>query len=167
MRKLLGCAVTLAAVPVLLISLAAGPAPALPTSGNPPPPKGFEADSASFVTARAGFMPGARHCSEMPCPARLARTTDGGKTWAYLPAPPASLVPLVTTGQPTAVSTVRFVTARDGWLFNPGLWATTDGGRHWRSESLPGMVVALAASGSEVFAATVNAGATWQNVRIP
>jgi photosystem II stability/assembly factor-like uncharacterized protein len=157
MRMSFGSAVALAALPALLLTVGAGGAAA---SGNPPPPKGFEADSASFVSARTGFVLGARRCSELPCKALLERTVNGGRAWVSLSAPAVSLVPPFTAAPRSGVSTVRFVNAKDGWLFNPGLWATTDGGRQWHRMSLPGVVVALAASDGAVFAATepVNGG---------
>lgn len=151
-------AAVLAALPVLLLALGAGTAAAQSAGGNPPPPKGFEADSASFVSARTGFVLGARHCGELPCPARLERTGNGGQTWTRLPAPAVSLVPTFTGTPLSAVSEVRFENASDGWLFGPGLWATTDGGQRWHRVSLPGAagraVVALAASDGAVFAST-------------
>ena len=149
-------AMALAALPVLLLALGAGTAAAQPAGGGPPPLKGFEADSASFVSARTGFVLGARHCGELPCPARLEKTVNGGKTWAKVPAPAVSLVPSFSGPPLSAVSTVRFENASDGWLFGPGLWATTDGGQHWHRVSLPGAagraVVALAASDGVVLA---------------
>ncbi len=72
-------------------------------------------------------------------------------------APAVSLVPPYTTPPMSAVSTVRFANGRDGWLFNPGLWATTDGGRHWQRVYLPGTVGALAASEGVVFASVTPA----------
>ena len=145
---------TLTVLPVLLAALAAGNASAQPGSGNPPPPKGFEADSASFVSARTGFVLGTRHCSRLPCKALLLDTVNGGKTWAWMPAPAVSLVPTFTAAPRSAVSTVRFENARNGWLFGPGLWATTDGGKQWRREMLPGEVIAVASADGMVFAAT-------------
>lgn len=160
MRMSSGRAMVLAAVPALLI--ASGPASALaqPASGNPPPPKGFEAYSASFVSARAGLVLGARHCSRMPCKALLEKTVNGGKTWASVPAPAVKIVPPFTGSPLSAVNAVRFSSASDGWLFGPGLWATTSGGKRWQRQSLPGEVIALAASDGEVFAVTepVNGG---------
>jgi photosystem II stability/assembly factor-like uncharacterized protein len=166
MRKSVGSAVALAALPALLLSLGAGSASAQPTSGNPPPPKGFEANSVSFVSARTGFVLGARHCSVLPCTALLLKTTNGGKTWTSVPAPAVSLVPPVTATPRSAVGTVRFENASDGWLFGPGLWATTDGGKRWHQESLPGMVVAMAASDGVVFAATQPADGGFNQTRL-
>lgn len=153
-------AVTLAALPVLALTLGTSSAMAQPTSGGPPPPKGFEADSASFVSATTGYVLGSRHCSQLPCPARLVRTVDGGATWKAVPVPAVQLVPAYSGGPASAVSTVRFENSRDGWLFGPGLWATTDAGQHWRQVSLGGPVVALAASHGRVFASTTPASGT-------
>ena len=154
MKMSLGRTTALAAVPMLLLALGSGIASAQPAGGSPKPPKGFEADSASFVSAQTGFVLGARKCSILPCKALLETTVDGGKTWAAVPAPAVSLVPPFTASPRSAVSTVRFENASDGWLFGPSLWATTNAGKQWHRVLLPGEVVALAASDGEVFAAT-------------
>lgn len=152
MKMPFGPAAALAALPMLFL-LGAGSAAAQPASGNPPPPKGFEAASDSFVSARTGFVLGARKCSKLPCPARLEKTVNGGKTWIPVPAPAVSLVAPFTGSPKSAVATVRFENASDGWLFGPALWATTDAGQQWHQESVPGEVIALAASGGVAFAA--------------
>ncbi len=152
MKVSFGRVTALAAVPILLLAVGAGSAAAQPASGSPPPPAGFEADSASFVSAQTGFVLGARGCSRLPCKALLEETVSGGKTWAAVPAPAVELVPQYTTSPQTAVSTVRFENASDGWLFNPGLWQTTSGGKQWHRVSLPGTVVSVAAGAGEVFA---------------
>jgi photosystem II stability/assembly factor-like uncharacterized protein len=153
MKMSIGRVTALAAAPVLLLAAAvavmtAGNASA---SGSPPPPAGFEADSASFVSAQAGYVLGARDCSLLPCPALLETTADGGATWAKATAPNVQLVPPFSTTPATAVSTVRFANASDGWLFNPGLWQTTDGGKKWQKVGLSGDAVALAVSGGEAY----------------
>ena len=91
-------------------------------------------------------MLGTRHCSRLPCEALLLDTVNGGKTWASLPAPAVSLVPTFTAAPRSAVSTVRFESARNGWLFGPGLWATTDGGKHWAKLSFRCPTDAVSAS---------------------
>ncbi len=157
MKISLGRVTALATVPVLLFALGAGSASAQPASGSPPPPSGFEADSASFVSAQTGFVLGARGCSRLPCTARLVKTTNGGRTWSAVHAPAVSLVPPSTTTPLSAVSTVRFASSSDGWLYNPGLWATTNGGRTWQRIELPGTVGALAASDGVAFASVTPA----------
>jgi len=156
MKIRVGRAVGLAAVSALLVAagagLGAGSAMAQPASGSPPPPPGFEADSASFVSATTGYVLGARGCSLLPCKALIEKTTNGGKTWAKVPAPAVDLVPTFTQTPKTAVNSVVFENANDGWLYGPGLWATTDGGAKWHQVSLPGDVIAMAAADGEVYA---------------
>lgn len=167
----------LAAAPLLLLAVGAGAvgagavgAESASASGTPPPPNGFEAQSASFTSAQTGFVLGARHCSVLPCPALLEKTVNGGKSWTANPVPrltPAlSLVQPFTVSPRTAVSTVRFENSNDGWLFNPGLWATTDGGRQWKRVSLPGMVTMLAAADGEVFAVSQPPDASSSQARL-
>ena len=101
MKMSIGRVSALAAAPVLLLAAAvavmtAGNASA---SGSPPPPAGFEADSASFVSAQAGYVLGARDCSLLPCRALLETTANGGSTWAKVTAPNVQLVtPFSTAG---------------------------------------------------------------------
>jgi photosystem II stability/assembly factor-like uncharacterized protein len=106
------------------------------------------------VSAQAGYVLGSRDCSLLPCKALLETTANGGATWAKVPAPNVQLVPPFTASPATAVSTVRFAGKEDGWLFNPGLWQTTDGGKQWRKVALPGVVGALAVSGGEAYVTT-------------
>lgn len=146
-----GRAMALAAVPVLL-ALGASSASAAPASGNPPPPKGFEPQSVSFVSAQAGFVLGTRHCSRLPCAALLEKTVNGGTSWTAVPAPAMSLVPRFTSSPTSAVSSVRFENASDGWLFGPGLWATANGGKLWhRVTAVPGQIIDLAVANGEVY----------------
>jgi hypothetical protein len=157
MKMSLGRVMALAAIPVMILAAGAGTASARPGSGTPPPPKGFEVQSASFVSAQTGFVLGTRHCSILgvtpPCKALAEKTTNGGKTWTVVPAPAVELVTHSADSPATAVSSVRFADANDGWLFGPGLWATTDGGKHWQRVKLPGVVYRLATSGREAYAA--------------
>lgn len=147
-------ATALAVVPLLLVALGAGSASAQLASGKLPPPPGFEANSASFVSAQVGYVLGARGCSIMPCKARMEKTVDGGKHWTKVPMPAVKLVPSFSDSPRSAVGSVRFENARDGWVFGPGLWATTNGGSRWHRVTLAGNVIALAASNGTVFAVT-------------
>lgn len=67
MNGVLGEMVAVAAVPVL-VAVGAGSALTGPGSGNPPPPKVLKRSRRAFVTARTGYVLGARHCSLLPCP---------------------------------------------------------------------------------------------------
>lgn len=166
MRMSSARAMVLAAVPTLLIALGAGSASAQPASGNPPPPKVFEVNSASFVSAETGFALGARHCSRLPCKALLEATTNGGKTWTSAHAPAVQLVPPFSSSPSSAVDTVRFASATDGWLFGPSLWSTTDGGKHWSRGSIRGAVISLAASDGVVFAVAEPANGGLNSARL-
>jgi photosystem II stability/assembly factor-like uncharacterized protein len=98
--------------------------------------------SASFTSYRAGYVLGTRGHTRLPGNAMLVKTVNGGRTWTAVPAPAVRL-----GGAPgTSVNAVFFADASNGWLFNPALWVTHDGGQLMR---------------------TVNAGATWYNVAIP
>jgi photosystem II stability/assembly factor-like uncharacterized protein len=168
MKISLGRVTALAAAPVLLLAAAvavmtAGNASA---SGSPPPPAGFEADSASFASAQAGYVLGSRRCSLLPCQALLEKTANGGATWAKVAAPNVKLVPPFTTTPATAVSTVRFANKNDGWLFNPGLWQTTNGGKSWRRVALSGEVAALAVSGGEAYVSIHNADGSFVTAKL-
>jgi photosystem II stability/assembly factor-like uncharacterized protein len=153
MKMSLGRVLAFGAVPVMLLAVGAGSASARPGSGTPPPPAGFEVQSASFVSAQNGFVLGARHCSILPCRALLERTTNGGKSWTKVTAPAVELQPRFTGAPASAVSSVRFENTKDGWLYGPSLWATTNGGRTWhRVHQVPNAVTNLAAADGEVFA---------------
>jgi len=153
MKKSISRALVIAAAPVLFVALGAGTALARPASGSPPPPKGFEADAVSFVTAKTGFVLGARGCSILPCDARAEKTVNGGKAWTKVSTPAVKLVPTFTSSPASAVSGVTFATSSDGWLFGPALWSTTDGGSRWHRITLPGAVIAMAASPTVALAA--------------
>jgi photosystem II stability/assembly factor-like uncharacterized protein len=180
MRTLLVRTIAASAIPVLLAALAAtasaqaasgsragSPAGARPQSGSPPPPPGFEVDSASFVSARLGFILGARDCSLLPCKALVESTTSGGRAWKKaLPAPGVSLVPAGSSKPRSAVSSVLFANVRDGWLYGPGLWASTDAGVQWHRISLHGEVVALAAADGVAFAAVQSPTASFLTAKL-
>jgi photosystem II stability/assembly factor-like uncharacterized protein len=154
MKMSLGRVLALGAVPALLLAVGAGNASAQPGSGTPPPPPGFETQSASFVSAQTGFVLGARNCSILPCKALVEKTTNGGKHWTAVNAPAVKLTEHYSDNPANGVSSVVFANANDGWLFGPALWATTDGGKRWNRVNLPpGVVYMMAASGGEAYAA--------------
>jgi hypothetical protein len=110
--------------------------------------------SATFVSARTGWALGVRSWCRRGCRLELRKTTDHGRRWLAVPAPPAPYAPAGLAPAPGAVANIRFADARDGWAFGPGLWATHDGGRTWHQLSLRGWAVqSLAAGGGRVIAA--------------
>ena len=120
-------------------------------------PAGFQAVSVTFASPDQGWVLGTTTCSAPPCTAIL-RTSDGGRTWAGIPAPstPISHEP-VQPGTSPGVSAVRFADPLDGWAFGPDLWATHDGGATWHRVTIPGLssgavIVALEASAGTVHA---------------
>jgi photosystem II stability/assembly factor-like uncharacterized protein len=138
--------------------------PASPPVGGPiggPIPAGFQPQSVTFVSADEGWLLGSATCSGKPCTA-IVRTTDGGRTWASIPAPGTTLN-VAPEGAADGVSGLRFASSLDGWAFGPDLWATHDGGATWHKVGLPGAtadtgVWALEASAGSVHAAVVGIG---------
>ena len=109
--------------------------------------------AATFISPRTGWALGVRSCHHRRCRIELRKTTDYGRRWFPVPAPPA---PYAWPGStpPGAVANVRFADERDGWAFGPGLWSTHNAGRTWREVSLQGgLVQSLAAGGGRVIAA--------------
>ena len=102
-------------------------------------PSGFEPQSASFVSAKMGFVLGIANCASRPCLA-IQRTQDGGKTWSSIPSPNISLTQGKYSETPvTGVSRIRFVNGMDGYLYGPDLYATHDGGATWQKLTLQGI----------------------------
>jgi photosystem II stability/assembly factor-like uncharacterized protein len=94
----------------------------------------------------------------------VRETTDRGLHWHALAGTGAQDGATRGSGSDD-VSRVRFANAHDGWLFDPGLFSTHDGGRTWKGVHLPGgaatqRVAALAAAHGTVYAiASLSSGA--------
>ncbi|HVF06756.1 MAG TPA: YCF48-related protein [Frankiaceae bacterium] len=119
----------------------ATPSPAktgLPQAGGPAPTAFSPADF-SFIGANFGWALG-RDCGSAPCTAKVARTTNGGRTWHALPA-----LKNVKSGEDDgdSVRAIRFGNQNDGWIFGPTLYATHNGGQSWKQIPTDGDVVAL------------------------
>lgn len=125
-------------------SLPVGP----PATGNFPEPAGFVVVAASFVSADQGWAMGSTGCGGC---VGVAHTGDGGRTWSYLPPPPTTL--WWYSDRPSAVTDIDFANASDGYLFGPGLYATSDSGRTWSDQRLTG-IASLTVDGSYVYALT-------------
>jgi hypothetical protein len=131
-------------------STAATSPAAVSVPASPPPPAGFRVLSMSFVSDQRGFALGTAGCGRERCPALLG-TTDGGRTWTRLGAPganapgpdgrcPAQEVP--------CADQLRFATPLIGYAYDPSLYVTTDGGRHWQLRI--GNISSLEAAGGTV-----------------
>lgn len=121
--------------------------------------------SATFVSARTGWLLGVTGCHPNRCRRLVLRkTTDHGRHWFPAPAPPAPFAAPGRTPAPGAVGSLRFADGRDGWAYGPGLWSTHDGGRTWHELSLNGRPVrSLEAADGRVLAAVTGCAAGRQN----
>lgn len=64
----------------------------------------------------------------------IKHTDDGGRDWSSVPAPHAGLSEGCESSG-GCITRVQFVNPRDGYLYGPALFTTTDGGRTWRREA--------------------------------
>lgn len=151
-------------------------APRLPALGTGPVPAHFLPWSVSSVSAQVSFVLGDAPCSRPPCTSMVV-TSDGGRTWHGLPAPRAPLLDnrFGSGLPPVYVSEVRFANVRDGWVFGGGLYATHDGGRHWRHVGFGGLggstltIQQLETDGQNVYAVAARcntAGGMCQDYRL-
>jgi|HubBroStandDraft_1064217.scaffolds.fasta_scaffold28467_2 hypothetical protein len=114
--------------------------------------------SVSFVSPSTGWLLAVPPCADQahdPCQTLLLRkTTDGGRTWVAVPAPPVP--PVLYAGSPApGVGQILFTSSRDGWAWGPQLWQTRDGGATWRQVRVPGgPVQSVAAAAGRVLVAT-------------
>jgi hypothetical protein len=119
----------------------AGPA------GGPVPAR-FNSESFTAISDDDYWLLGRIPCRARKCFAIL-RTTDGGRSFARIPAP----------AQPTegSVPTLRFADGLDGFALVPGvggvLYATHDGGATWNKLALR-TVLAFATGGGSAYAVT-------------
>jgi hypothetical protein len=139
---------------------------AAPQPGSPAGSPGRLAPlSASFTSASTGWLLAAPPCADAvhACRILLRKTTDGGRTWFAVPAPPAPGASQPGPGA-GAISEILFTSSRDGWAWGPGLWRTRNGSTTWRRLTIPGgRVQSLAAGDGHVLAATGQCGPSpWQ-----
>ena len=137
------------------------PAPSpSPTPAASPAPAGFTPASVTFVSLQTGWVLGAQ-CPT--CTVSILRTRDGGRSWANIAAPQASLAPGAAAG---GVRELRFANLYDGWAFGPDLWATHDGGAHWDRPTLPGAGAGVIVSDLEASAGVAHLALLDGGVRI-
>ncbi len=131
----------------------AGAASAGTGTASRPVPKGFKVNSVTWLTKDQGWVLGAAPCgSKSKLCTDVIGTTDGGATWSLLGGVKAP-IPKVSLGEP-GVTEIRFATPEDGWVFGPGLFHSTNGGRSWSAERIPGHA-------KQVRALAVNSGAAY------
>lgn len=145
-------------------SATVGGSPAPLVSPPAGPVTGFRPESASFVSAQAGWALGYADCGGRTC-TELMATQDGGRTWSFVSNPP---FPVQAPGKVTpgdAVSVIRFASPEIGWAYGPALWVTRNGGATWvrdttfgsRTDQAVSQVVSLETAGGTVYA-VVHAG---------
>jgi len=110
-----------------------------------------------FINASRGWVLGTACDASGICSPSVYTTDDGGRTWTAL-AQPVSPQPTPTpSAQGSAVpgkdvSQVRFLDAQRGWVFGPGFFATTDGGKSWLDQNPVGEIAALEVAGGTAWA---------------
>jgi hypothetical protein len=150
--RLLSAAV---AVPILSVAfVTAAPAGTRPASAagaaGATRPEDFAAQSITWISPTQGWMLGKATCGAGTC-TEVVGTTNGARTWHV---DGVLRAPLVQYRHP-GVSGLRFANAQIGWAFGPSLHATTDGGRTWTRERVPGggrRILALAADPDQAIA---------------
>ncbi len=109
-----------------------------------PVPKGFIANSITWLTPSHGWILGSAPCQRHRC-TDVITSTDGGRSWTLLGKVPAPLEQLAYPSY--GVTEIRFMSASVGWAFGTSLYVTTNGGASWQPQPIPGgahHVVALA-----------------------
>lgn len=118
----------------LLCTVGAGSAAASAPAGSLVP-RDFLARSTTWLDKSAGFLLGTASCRDRTCTDALG-TTDGGASWHVLGRIHAPIV--VPNRKRPGVSEIRFGDADHGWAFSPLLHHTSDGGKTWTTEKIPG-----------------------------
>ena len=119
------------------------------TSGGVP--KGFVANSITWVGSQDAWVLGEAPCSGSTC-SYVVDTTNAGLRWQLDGSVPS---PIAGQQQSSGVTEVRFATQKVGYAFGPGLLRTSDGGQTWTAMAIPGggaQVVSLAADQDAAYA---------------
>jgi photosystem II stability/assembly factor-like uncharacterized protein len=126
-----------------------------PTASAAPVAATFKAVSTTWLTPEQGWILGLAPCGTKTC-TEVISTSDGGASWTEAGTIPALTPPAANAT--TGVTEIRFDTPATGWAFAPQLYRTTNGGRSWAREPLPGpgarQVLALATTPAAAYAVT-------------
>jgi hypothetical protein len=138
--------------------VAPGPAAVISTAGKyyspVPVPSGDQFLSVDLHNGGPSWLLLSVPCSTGRC-VQLARSDDQGRSWHRLPVTAITVADWSPQCPPACpVHRVRFVTADDGYLFGPGLFLTTDGGRSWHDAHPPAAVQGVGAVGDVVVRTT-------------
>ncbi len=130
-----GCGATQAAKPTTTTSDFPAPSttqvtsPTVTSTSLPSILAGASLVDLSWVSANQGWA--LAECNIGTC-FRIAHTLDGGTNWQMLPDPPASSQNgHVDCSKTACVAKVRFASPSVGYLFDPSLEMTTNGGKTW------------------------------------
>jgi photosystem II stability/assembly factor-like uncharacterized protein len=116
-------------------------------------PKGFKANSITWLSAEKGWILGAASCGAKTC-TYVIGTSNGGKTWSLDGRVDAPIAKQGLSDLP-GITEVSFSTPKVGWAFGPYLYHTTDRGASWASEKIPGagkQVLSLSGNARDTFA---------------
>lgn len=124
------------ATPSASVSASPIPAPPVP-SPTSSFPSGFQPKGLTAISESVFWVLGTDGCTSLDCSPEILHTIDSGRTFHRIPFPPmVSLFGNPSTPRYPQVSGIRFADASDGWVFGDQLWATHDGGAHWRQINL-------------------------------
>jgi hypothetical protein len=86
----------------------------------------------SWVSPAVGWALATQPCGTWAC-ARLASTSNGGRSWRALPDPPVTCRSgMLEHSNLACVSELSFASQTVGYLYGPSLLMATDGGATWR-----------------------------------
>lgn len=116
-----------------------------PAASLLPVPAGSLAMSITFISLNDAWV-----LAKAGSTAAVLETTDRGAHWGEV-----GTIPAGVGSAAGGVSKIRFANAQDGWAFDPGLYATTNGGATWHAVSSlsAGQVGDVEASGNAAWAA--------------
>lgn len=106
---------------------------------------GFFPESVSFVSQSEGFLWGSEGMSHRGV---VARTIDGGRTWARRPSPAVNDSFVGRHGD----SQIRFASGEVGFVYGSRTFITRDGGRSWQRFATPGYIADLEAVNGRIWA---------------